>query len=120
MVGAPASSHVVPYATLHRSRAKSAEAEGCARVPAEDEDADAEERGGDHLARAVLLAREERRGHAAGERHPGDMVAQGAALVGRVAARRHQRCGDAGTRPEGADRVGGPVALPAPLALAGD
>ena len=43
-----------------------------------------------------------------------------AALVRRVAARRRQRRGDAGARPEGADVVRRPIAVRAGVAVAGD
>ncbi len=120
VAGAVAADHGVRRTGARHGRGRDAEAEGRARVPAEDEDADAEERGGHHLPRAALLAREERRCHPARERHPGDVIPHGAALVGRVAARRRQRRGDAGARPEGADVVGRPVAVGAALAVAGD
>src|SRR5439155_6248544 len=119
IAGAVAADHGVRGGGARHGCGRDAEAEGRARVPAEDEDADAEERGGHHLPRAALLAREERRGHAAGERHPGDMVSQGAALIRRVAAPRRPRGGGARARTEGADVVGGGGGGGGALAVAG-
>ena len=107
------------HGARHR-RGLEAEAERGVGVPAEDVDADAQERRRDELTATRALAREERGGDAAGERHARRVIAHRAALERRLAAGRRERRGDARARPERADVVRRPIGVGAALAVAGD